>query len=81
MKHGDIVIFEKTSDCESGQHCVVMVNGNDATFKKVVKNENGSITLVPLNSNYDPITYTNEQIKMLPVRILGVAKEKRTKIS
>ena len=79
MRHGDIVIFEKCSDCESGQHCVVMVNGNDATFKKVIKSENG-ITLQPLNSNYEPMFYTNKQIKELPVRILGVAKEKRTKI-
>ena len=79
MRHGDIVIFEKVSDCESGQHCVVMVNGNDATFKKVIKSENG-ITLQPLNSNYEPIFYTNKQIKELPIRILGVAKEKRTKI-
>lgn len=80
MKHGDVVIFEKTNDCESGQHCVVMVNGDDATFKKVIKNESG-ITLQPLNTNYDLVFYSNEQIKKLPVRILGVAKEKRTKIN
>lgn len=56
-----------------------MVNGNDATFKKVIKSDAG-ITLQPLNSNYEPVFYSNEQIKKLPVRILGVAKEKRTKI-
>ncbi len=56
-----------------------MVNGNDATFKKVIKSDTG-ITLQPLNSNYEPVFYSNEQIKKLPVRILGVAKEKRTKI-
>lgn len=67
------------SDCESGQHCVVMVNGNDATFKKVIKSDVG-ITLQPLNSNYEPVFYSNEDIKKLPVRILGVAKERRTKI-
>ena len=81
MKHGDTVIFEKCNDCESGKHCVVMVNGNDATFKKVVKNEeNGTLTLQPLNPTYNSITYTKEQIKELPVKILGIAKEKRTKI-
>lgn len=79
MKHGDIVIFEKTSDCESGQHCVVMVNGNDATFKKVIKSEAG-ITLQPLNSSYEPVFYSNEQIKKLPVTIIGVAKEIRRKL-
>ena len=79
MRHGDVVIFEKTSNCESGQHCCVMVNGYDATFKKIIKSENG-ITLQPLNSDYDIISYTNEEIKKLPVIIIGVAKEKRVKL-
>lgn len=79
-KTGDTVIFEKANDCESGQHCAVMVNGNDVTFKKVLKSEAG-ITLVPLNeSKYEPIFYSNKQIKELPVRIIGVAKENRRKI-
>jgi len=63
----------------SGSHCAVMVNGNDATFKKVLKSEVG-ITLVPLNEMYEPVFYSNKQIKELPVRILGVAKEIRRKL-
>ena len=31
---GDTLILEKVDDCESGQDCVVMVNGNDGTFKR-----------------------------------------------
>lgn len=77
---GDTVIFQKTNDCESGSHCAVMVNGNDATFKKVIKNEAG-ITLVPLNEDYEPVFYSNKQIKELPVRVIGVAKEIRRKLS
>lgn len=57
-----------------------MVNGNDATFKKIIKSESG-ITLQPLNAEYNPMFYTNEQIKELPVRIIGVAKEIRRKLS
>lgn len=76
---GDIVIFEKTNNCENGQHCAVMVNGDDATFKKVLKNEVG-ITLVPLNEDYEPVFYSNKQIKELPVTIIGVAKEIRRKL-
>ena len=79
MKDGDIVIFEKVNNCENGQHCAVMVNGNDATFKKVLKSETG-ITLQPLNSNYEPVFYSNKQIKELPVTIIGVAKEIRRKL-
>lgn len=77
---GDTVIFQKTNDCESGSHCAVMVNGNDVTFKKVIKNEAG-ITLVPLNEDYEPVFYSNKQIKELPVRVIGVAKEIRRKLS
>lgn len=76
---GDRVIFQKAEDCENGQHCAVMVNGNDATFKKVLKSEVG-ITLVPLNEDYEPIFYSNKQIRELPVRIIGIAKEIRRKL-
>lgn len=76
---GDTIILEKVDDCESGQDCVVMVNGNDGTFKRVFKNENG-IILQPLNPEYQPTVYTNQQIQELPVRIIGIAREIRRKI-
>lgn len=76
---GDTIILEKVDDCESGQDAVVMVNGNDGTFKRVFKNENG-IILQPLNPEYQPLVFSNEQIINLPVRIIGVAKEIRRKL-
>ena len=76
---GDVIIFEKVEDCESGQDCVVMVNGNDGTFKRVFKNENG-IILQPLNTEFQPMIYTNQQIIDLPIRIIGVAREIRRKL-
>ena len=76
---GDTIILEKVDDCESGQDCVVMVNGNDGTFKRVFKNENG-IILQPLNPEFQPMVYSNQQIINLPVRIIGVAREIRRKI-
>lgn len=75
---GDTLILLKQDDCESGDDCVVMVNGNDGTFKRVFKNENG-IILQPLNNAYQPLIYTNEQIENLPVRIIGVVDEIRRK--
>lgn len=75
---GDTIILQKVDDCESGNECVVMVNGSDGTFKKVIKNENG-IILQPLNSEYQPMFYTNEQIKTLPVKIIGKVVELRRK--
>ena len=68
--NNDVIILEKVEDCESGEDCVVMVNGNEGTFKRVIKSKDG-ITLKPLNSTFKPITYTNEDIKNLPIRIIG----------
>ena len=81
----DIVVFEITNDLEKINHkdCAVMVNGFDATFKNITITEDG-ISLVPLNinnsDNYTPKFYKKDQIINLPVRILGVAKEKRTRL-
>lgn len=81
----DIVIFEHTEDymIANNKDCAVMVNGYDATFKNVTINENG-ITLVPFNLNnsdgYQPTFYNREQISSLPVRIVGIAREKRTRL-
>ena len=75
---GDTLILLKQEDCESGDDCVVMVNGFDGTFKRVFKNEQG-IILQPLNNKYSPMVYSNEDIQTLPVRILGVVEEIRRK--
>ena len=72
----DILIVQKTSDCESGQDCIVMINGNDGTFKRVKKTEEG-IILQPLNPNYEIKFYSNKEIEELPIRIIGVVKEIR----
>ena len=73
---GDILIFEKTDNCENGQYCAVAVNGDDATFKKVTKTDAG-IMLQPLNPAFETKFYTNEQIASLPVTIIGVLQQIR----
>lgn len=73
---GDVLIVQKSSDCESGQDCIVMINGNDGTFKRVIKNKDG-IILQPLNPNYEIKFYSNNEIEKLPIKILGIVKEIR----
>ena len=75
---GDTLILEKVEDCESGDDCVVMVNGNDGTFKRVFKNKDG-IILQPLNPAYAPLVFSNEQIENLPVKVIGIVEEIRRK--
>ena len=80
----DIVVFEDSRsyniDSARNKDCAVMVNGDDATFKKVLIN-NDSITLVPYNTGaYDVVMYSKEDIINKPVKIIGIAREKRTRV-
>ncbi len=77
---GDIVIVHKTPTCDSGDDCVVYVNGYDATLKTVVFGEDGSVTLRPININYAPRTFTAAEVAELPVSIAGVVAELRRKV-
>ena len=86
---GDILILEKIENCENGDDCVVMVNGNEGTFKRIIKDEEKqTISLQPLNTSldengmplYETKTYTKEKIKKLPVKIIGKVVELRRKI-
>ena len=78
-EEGDILIVRKQDMCESGDDCVVMVNGNDATFKRVRLGEK-TLTLQPINPQYEIRTFTAHEIETLPVRILGVVVELRRKV-
>lgn len=78
IKEGDVVIVRKQETAMSGDVAVVLVNGEDATVKRVIINKSG-ITLDPFNPAYEPIHYTQHDIETLPVQILGVVVELRGK--
>ena len=74
---GDIVIVKVQPDVECGDIAVVIVNGDEATVKKISKSEEG-ITLIANNTAvYTPRFYTNKQIAELPVIISGKVVELR----
>lgn len=77
---GDTVIVRKTPVCNSGDICIVYVNGYDATLKQVRLGDDQTITLIPRNPEYPPRTYTQEEIENLPVSIAGVVVELRRKV-
>ena len=80
LMNGDVVIVRLQDDVESGEIAIVMVNGGEATCKRVEKNNNG-VTLQPINTdNYTPKSYTNAEIEELPVKILGRVVELRRTI-
>lgn len=78
FSEGDVVIVRKQEDVDNGDIAIVLVNGNDATVKKIKKFD-GGINLIPTNSEYEVITYTVDEIEKLPVRIIGKVVELRAK--
>lgn len=75
---GDVVIVRQQDDVESGDVAIVMVNGNDATIKRVMKYADG-IRLMPSNPSYEPMYFTNQEIVDKPVKIIGKVVENRQK--
>lgn len=79
MLEGDVVIVRRQDDVDSGDIAIVLVNGNEATVKRVKKQEDG-ITLIATNTSvYEPHFYSNKEIQSLPVQILGKVVELRCK--
>lgn len=78
MESGDVVIVKQQSDANSGDTVIALVNGDDATCKRLEKTDNG-IMLVSTNPKYPPMFFTKEDIVTKPVVILGKVVEFRGK--
>lgn len=78
MDEGDVVIVRKQEDAESGDIVIARINGDDATCKRLAKYEHG-IALISLNSKYEPMYFSNEEIETKPVEIIGKVVELRAK--
>ena len=77
LSDGDIVVVHKQEDFESGNTCIVLI-GEEATIKRVHKKKDG-IDLVPANPYCETKHFTKEEIKQLPVKIIGRVLEGRTR--
>lgn len=78
LSDGDLVIVHDQDDVESGQTAVVLINGEEATVKKVVKTNDG-IELHSMNPYYPTKKFTYEDMKDIPVKIIGRVKEAKIK--
>lgn len=78
FSEGDVAIIRKQDDVESGDIAIILVNGDDATCKKVMK-YSGGVRLVPWNPAYEVLDFSNQEIEELPVKIIGKVVELRAK--
>jgi len=76
---GDVVIVRQQEDAENGDIVIALVNGDDATCKRLMKYA-GGISLISLNSKYEPMMFTDQDIIDKPVKIIGRVVELRGKL-
>ena len=79
MAEGDVVIFRRQTEIPSGSLAVVSVSGADAVVRRVLRYTDG-IRLLPLNPAYEPLYFTMEEIRALPVAFFGKVVELRAKL-
>lgn len=79
MIEGDVVIVKKQEDAESGEIVIALVNGCDATCKRLKKYDQG-IMLLSSNPKYEPMIFTHDEIESKPVTIIGKVVEFRGKL-
>lgn len=78
MVDGDVVIVRIQNTIESGETAVVIVNGGEATCKRIKKTQDG-VMLISNNPEYEPVFYSNKEIEQFPVTIFGKVVELRAK--
>jgi len=65
--NNDKVFIKSQPMVENGEIAAVLI-GNDTTLKKVYMKDD-TLTLIPANSNYEPLVYTRDELNS--IRILG----------
>ncbi|MGI5954470.1 LexA family protein [Dysosmobacter sp.] len=79
IREGDVVIVRKQDDADTGDTAVIMVNGDSATVKRIKKEPDGSLVLIPNNPAYDAQHFSPAEILDKPVHIIGKVVELRGK--
>lgn len=70
---GTLLLIEKTPWVENGTIAVVLIDGLEATVKKVIQNEN-MITLIPMSSNPEHLPHMYDVVKD-QIQIVGRVKQ------
>lgn len=78
IEKGDVVIVRKQSTVDNGNIAIVLINGGQASCKKVKFEDNG-LMLISFNPAYEPMFFTKEECQTKPVQILGKVVELRGK--
>ena len=61
---GDWVVVQSQPRARHGEIVVALVDGYDATLKTLLINDDGTVTLMPANADYEPITLSSERVRI-----------------
>ncbi|GAB4509486.1 MAG: transcriptional repressor LexA [Sulfuricaulis sp.] len=61
---GDMVVVEKRETAENGEIVVALIDGIEATLKRLQKNRDGSVTLRPANATLSPMRYSATRVRI-----------------
>lgn len=79
MAEGDVVIFRRQADIPAGALAVVSIGGGDAVVRKLIRYPDG-IRLLPLNPAFEPLYFSAEEIRNIPLTFYGRVVELRAKL-
>jgi len=61
---GDMVVVEKRDTAENGEIVVALIDGAEATLKRLQKNHDGTVTLRPANGRMPPMRYSAARVRI-----------------
>lgn len=61
---GDYVVVQSQSTARHGDIVVALVDGFDATLKTLLLNDDGTVTLMPANVNFEPVTLPANRVRV-----------------
>ena len=70
---GDIVICERCETAVDGAIVVALIDGQDATLKRLRRNDDDTITLLPANAHLSPLVYTAARVQ-IQGRFIGLLR-------
>ena len=66
---GDYVVVETTRQAKHGDIIVALVDGYDATLKTLFINQDDTVTLVPANDAFEPVTLETKRLSIQGVMV------------
>lgn len=70
---GDTVIVQQRDSADDGDIVVALIDRDEATLKRLRYNRDGTLTLLPANAAFKPITYSAARITIQGV-VVGLLR-------